>query len=146
MISTPLLGGKVEREKGPGTMTRRTQVFSIALATAALAFGCASAAGPASDPFADGGEKEVKVFITNLAFMDATVYGITNGSRRRLGRVTGKRESVFTIPLAHSSEFYLEIDILAGPRCKTERMNVDPGDHVELIIQTDNPYLFCAES
>lgn len=127
-------------------MTRRIQVFTIALAAAALAFGCASAAGPPPDPFADGGGKEIKIFITNLAFMDATVYGITNGARRRLGRVTGKRESVFSIPLAHSSDFHLEIDILAGPRCKTEKMNVDPGDHVELIIQTDNPYLFCAES
>lgn len=148
MISAPHPGeAGMEQRKGPGTMTNRTQLFTVALATIGLALGCAAAAGPASDPFAGaGGEKEIKVFITNLAFMDATVYGVTNGARKRLGRVTGKRESVFSLPLEHASDFYMEIDILAGPKCRTERMNVNPGDHLELIIRTDNPYLFCAES
>lgn len=127
-------------------MTRRTQVLTVALATAALALGCATVTGSASDPFADDGESEIKVFITNLDFNDATVWGVTNGSRRRLGRAAGKRETVFSLPLTHPSDFYLEIDILAGPRCTTERMTVDPGDHVELIIQTDSPYLYCSES
>jgi hypothetical protein len=127
-------------------MRRTAQAFAVALATAGLALGCATVAGPATDPFAGGGgEKEIKVFITNLAFMDATVYGVTNGgARKRLGRVTGKRESVFTLPFPHSADFQLEIDIMAGPKCKTERMPVNPGDHLELVIRTDNPYLFCA--
>jgi hypothetical protein len=127
-------------------MIRTTKLLAVSLATAGLALGCATMGGPASDPFADGGtEKEIKVFITNLAFMDATVYGITNGARKRMGRVTGKRETVFTLPFAHSADFQLEIDIMAGPKCRTERMNVNPGDHLELVIRTDNPYLFCAE-
>ena len=127
-------------------MTRTARALAFALATAGLALGCATMGGPASDPFAEGsGEKEIKVFITNLAFMDATVYGVTNGAaRKRLGRVTGKRESVFTLPFPFSADFQLEIDIMAGPKCKTERMPVDPGDHLELVIRTDNPYLFCA--
>jgi hypothetical protein len=119
----------------------------VAAAAACLLAGCALG-GTGSDPFSEGtrGEQEIKVFITNLAFMDATVHSVTNGSRRRLGRVTGKRESVFTVPFRHSAEFYLEIDIMAGPKCRTEMMFVDPGDHVELVIQTDNPYLLCGES
>lgn len=137
----------MECKEGTGKMKRRTQVLIVALVTATLAMGCAAAAGPAADPFEESsGEKEIKIFITNLAFLDATVYGLTNGARRRLGRVTGKRETVFTLPFTHSAQFQLEIDILAGPKCKTERMNVDPGDHLELVIRTDNPYLFCAES
>lgn len=119
----------------------------VAAAVTCLLAGCASG-GNGSNPFSGGtrGESEIKVFVTNLAFMDATVHGVTNGSRRRLGRVTGKRELVFTMPFRHPAEFYLEIDILAGPKCRTEKMMVDPGDHLELLIQTDNPYLFCGGS
>ncbi|MCJ7627437.1 MAG: hypothetical protein MUO50_03515 [Longimicrobiales bacterium] len=61
-----------------------------------------------------------------------------NGGRRRLGQITGKQENVFTLPLRIPSELYLEIDFLAGPTCLTERMVVDPGDHLELIIQNEN--------
>ena len=77
------------------------------------------------------------------AFMDATVYGVTDGGRRRLGRVTGKREMVFTMPLRTPSRMYLEIDIMAGPRCETERLIVDPGDQLELIIQHENANWRC---
>lgn len=144
---SPLWRDRDEEKEGTGKMRIRAQVLFVALVAATLALGCAAAAGPASDPFGGRtGEKEIKIFITNLAFLDATVYGLTNGARRRLGRVTGKKETVFTLPFTHSALFQLEVDIMAGPKCKTERMNVDPGDHLELVIRTDNPYLLCAES
>lgn len=113
-------------------------VTMVALSAGAALAGCATGGGGGSGSF--GGEErsnEVKVFISNLAFMDATVYSITNGGRRRLGQVTGKQDAVFTFPLSFPSEMYLEIDLLAGPRCETERFTVDPGDHLELIIQND---------
>jgi hypothetical protein len=113
-------------------------VLAVLLASCALG-------GSRDNPFSEtNSQKEIKVFITNLAFMDATVYAVTNGSRRRLGRVTGKRESRFTIPFPVAADFWLEVDILAGPKCRTERMTVSPGEHLELVIQTNNPYLFCA--
>jgi len=112
------------------------------LAAGILLSGCATA-GSRSSPLAGEEDQEVKVFVTNLAFMDATVYSITNGGRRRLGQVTGKREAVFTFPLSFSSEMYMEIDLLAGPRCVTERFFVDPGDDLELVIQTENGGLSC---
>lgn len=125
--------------------TRLLGVCLLMASTAAVA-GCASGGGK-SDPFSqERSAKEIKVSITNLAFMDATVYGVTNGARHRLGRVTGKMESVFTMPMAFPSDFYLEIDLMAGPRCRTEQISVNPGEHLELIIQTDNPSLFCGES
>ena len=112
--------------------------------SAVLLVSCASARG-GSNPFQEttAAKKEIHVFITNLAFMDATVYGVVNGARRRLGRVTGKRETRFKRPLPVPAEFWLEVDILAGPRCRTERVYVSPGEHLELIIQTNNPYLIC---
>ncbi len=127
----------------------KNRLFGVSLllcATAAFA-GCAAGGGN-SNPFSQrrAEAKEIKLFVTNLAFMDATVYGVTNGARQRLGTVTGKMESVFTLPMAFPSEFYLEIDLLAGPTCRTERLSVDPGEHLQLIIQTDSSYLFCGES
>jgi uncharacterized protein YceK len=115
----------------------RLQVTYLSFLAAAALFlaGCASVRG-ADDPFAQkAGAEEVKVSITNLAFSDATVWGVTNGGRHRLGTVTGKRETAFYLPISYASEFYLEIDLLAGPRCRTESMMVAPGDHVELTIQ-----------
>ena len=127
-------------------MAFRLPGHSLALATLVLLLGCA-AGGRGDDPFSgDAARNEIKLSITNLAFNDATVYAYTGGARRRLGRVMGKRESVFTLPLDYTAEFYLEIDILAGPRCRTERTTVSPGDHLELVIQTSNPYLLCGSS
>ena len=125
-------------------MKLRLPRLIVAVAATALLASCAPGRG-GSNPFSQErrAAEEIKVYITNVAFMDATVYGVINGARRRLGRVTGTRESVFTLPLKFPSEMYLEIDILAGPRCRTERIMVDPGDDLELVIRTDNPYLFC---
>lgn len=88
-------------------------------------------------------EDAVKIFVTNLAFTDATLYAVTTGMRQRLGRITGKRESVFTLPLPFPTEMHLEIDLLAGPTCYTDRVTVDPGDELELTIQNDGANLYC---
>ena len=114
-----------------------------AVTAATLLAACAPGRG-GSDPFSQSRTVEgIKIYIDNVAFMDATVYGVINGARQRLGRVTGKTESVFTMPLKFPSEMYLEIDIMAGPKCRTERIIADPGDSLELVIRTDNPYMFC---
>jgi hypothetical protein len=132
-------------ERGTTMISLRPRIL-MAAAAVALLVGCAGG-GSASNPFQQPSqrEQEVKIFVLNLAFMDATVWSVTNGGRRRLGQVTGKRETVFTVPLTHTVEMYLEVDILAGPRCFTERLFVDPGDHLELELNTNNPYLICRE-
>ena len=108
------------------------------VAFATLLAGCASGRS-GREPFSEATrETEVKLFVTNLAFNQVTLYGITNGNRRHLGRLTGKKETVFTLPMDIASELYLEIDFLAGPKCFTERMIVDPGDHLDLVIQNEN--------
>ena len=118
----------------------------VTVAAIALLVGCAGT-GRGSDPFSDRSrETEVKIFITNLAFSDVTLYGIINGGRHRLGRVTGKRDFVFTVPMRMSSEFQIELDFLAGPKCYTERMREDPGDHLDLTIQNEGAHYRCRGS
>jgi hypothetical protein len=75
--------------------------------------------------------------VTNLNFMDATLWVLTPGTREKLGMVTGKREAVFSLPWEHSTDMQLEIKMLAGPRCTTEALPVDSGDHIELIIDVE---------
>jgi hypothetical protein len=116
------------------------------VAAATLLAGCAAGGANTTPLPEDRAENVVRIYVTSLAFSDATIYGVIQGDRRRLGQVTGKREIVFTMPLLFPSEMYLEIDFLAGPTCYTERMIVDPGDHLELIIQSENRSLNCRDS
>ena len=67
----------------------------------------------------------------------ATLYAITPGSREKLGILTGKMEAIYTLPWKFSTELRIEIDLLAGKRCTTRAMPVDPGDDIELIIDVD---------
>lgn len=133
----PFPNGSYRHEGGKRPMRFQWPAMAVLLMAGAALTGCATGGGSGSFG-GEEGTNEVKLFVQNLAFMDATIYSITNGGRRRLGQVTGKRDMVFTFPLTFPSEMYLEIDILAGPRCETERITVDPGDHLELIIQNEN--------
>ncbi len=90
------------------------------------------------NPFQAGAERdEVKIHVTNLNFSDATLYLVTPGSRQRLGIVTGKRSATYTVPWRFSTELRLEIDLLAGAKCTTRPLVVDPGEELELIIDAD---------
>jgi len=107
------------------------------LAAFALLAGCAGKRSGGNAFSGPDAEQEVKIFVTNLAFMDATIYAITNAGRIRLGRVGGTKEAVLTMPCRMPTQLSLEIDILAGPRCYTEELWVDPGDHLDLTLQND---------
>jgi hypothetical protein len=145
--SSQFLLGEVSRTGGSGHLYRRDErtamktflqaLFSGALLLAAL-FGCSHGGRTAGASFAEGGaEASVRVFVTNRNFMDATIWAITTGSRQKLGVVSGKGEEVFTIPWAFPTDLWLEIDMLAGDRCATESIPVDPGDDLEVVIDVD---------
>ena len=110
----------------------------LALILLFLAGGCTQNPPPARNSF--GGapqDRSIRIFVTNLNFMDATLWALTPGTRKKLGVVTGKREAVYTLPWGNYTELKIEIDILAGARCTTEAIPVDPGDDIELIIDLD---------
>jgi hypothetical protein len=103
-----------------------------------VAGGCAAGSASRETPFGDGAaESSIRIFVTNLNFNDATLWATTPSGRRKLGILTGKAEAVYTIPWNHSMNLQIEIDLLAGSRCTTRAMPVDPGDHIELIIDQD---------
>ena len=82
--------------------------------------------------------QEIRIHILNLNFQDATVWAmVRDGHRERLGTVSGKREAWFTMPWRFSQPLRLEFDLVAGPRCRTENITVDPGDVLDLQIAAD---------
>jgi len=110
------------------------------LATTALLVGTACSFGPGPSPSSFGGDPrgdEIRIHVTNLNFMDATLWALTTGTRDKLGVVTGKRQAVYTIPWRGYTDLSIEIDILSGPRCVTESLPVGPGEDIELIIDVE---------
>ena len=117
----------------------RTRPTLLTLALIALS-GCATGgATPAADPFAAGGSERqfVQIDVMNNNFADAPLWAVVQASRPiRLGNVTGKTESRFNLPWRFSLPLRLEIDMVAGPRCLTRPITVDPGDVLLLEIQS----------
>ena len=85
----------------------------------------------------DPRDQTIRVHVTNLNFMDATLWAVTTGSRTKLGILTGKRQEVYTIPWDFSTDLRIEIDLLASGKCTTEALPVSPGEDIELIINLE---------
>lgn len=114
---------------------KRIALVALTLAAAA----CATGNPLQSDgPFdAAGGERElVTIDVLNNNFGDVTLWALRSDAERiRLGNVTGKTDARFSIPWRFSEPMRIEIDMVAGPRCVTENITVDPGDVLQLEIQ-----------
>ena len=94
---------------------------------------CVIGGGPGGAWRPDG---EIQIHIVNNNFADATIWLVVGGSPRdRLGRVTGKSDETFVVPWDSTEPLRLELDMLAGPRCRTRQMIVEPGDVVQLEIE-----------
>ncbi|MBI4520966.1 MAG: hypothetical protein HY701_09010 [Gemmatimonadetes bacterium] len=105
---------------------------AVTLLAACLPFG-------RRDGLAGGGGRDyIRIEIINNNFSDATLWAVAEGrNRERLGIVTGKRTQNFTMRWEVPRQLQIEIDLLAGERCLTEAMVVNPGDELQLQIQVE---------
>lgn len=118
--------------------TRQVLIAVIMILGTLSAGGCSLGPSPSDTSFGnDSRNQNIRIFVTNLNFMDATLWAVTTGTREKLGIVTGKRDAVYTLPWRGFTDLRIEIDILSGPRCFTESLPVDPGDDIELIINVE---------
>lgn len=120
-------------------MSLRTGLIAAFFAVALTGCG-AGAAGPTpGDPFsaASDGPRTVTIHVRNLNFSQATLWAVSRGGRQRLGVVGGKEDAVYRIPWTFPQPMEIEINLLAGPRCTTEALEVDPGDILEVQIEID---------
>jgi hypothetical protein len=112
----------------------RHATFALMLVSA----GCASSGGGsgAAQPFSAARPTTIRIIVQNLNFQDARLYTYRRGTRSMLGTVTGKTNAEFVIDWDLPEPMYMEIDMLAGPRCFTEELRADPGDIMELQISS----------
>jgi hypothetical protein len=116
-------------------MTLRARTLAVAALLAAA--GCASSSGGGradAEPFSSARATTVRLVVQNRNFQDARLYTHRRGSRTYIGVVGGKRDQDFVLDWDFPDPMYVEIDMLAGPRCLTREMMVDPGDVLELQI------------
>jgi hypothetical protein len=114
-------------------LTVHITLFLLFLLSGSSHAGRSSRASFAPSP----GATSIRVYVTNRNFMDATIWAVSTGTRKKLGVVTGKRDAVFTVPWDIPTALWLEIDMLAGDRCTTEALQVDPGDDIEVVVDVD---------
>ena len=81
-------------------------------------------------------EGTIRVHVQNDNFMDARLYAVGLSSRQHLGIVVGKQQAVLEIPWDFSMPLRIEIDLLAGPKCTTRTIDADPGDILDLRIES----------
>jgi hypothetical protein len=79
----------------------------------------------------------IRIDVTNLNFQDATLIALRGGERHRLGTVTGKGSASYTLEWRTPQSFQIEIDLLAGGRCTTRPVTIDPGQQINLQIEVD---------
>jgi hypothetical protein len=119
---------------------RTTRFLTAALLLVTV--GCGGGGRPigsaVGDPFSgDNMATEIRVRVRNSNFYDATITGLSDAGRRRLGTVGGNQTAVFTMPWTFTGAFRVEIDLLAGPTCTTEAISVSPGETVDIDILPD---------
>jgi len=114
----------------------RRQDRMITAVTLALALAACAGSPQQGDTelFSEPRPTTVRLLVQNRNFSDARLYTYRRGERRALGIVTGKQEAEFTIEWGFPDPLLIEIDLVAGPRCRTAEMQVDPGDILELQI------------
>lgn len=109
----------------------RTAVVAAVLAGGSV--GCASS----NDPGPFQGDPTINIEVVNRNYMDATLFAQWLGGRRRLGIVTGARTAVYELEWEQPQELQLEIDMLAGDKCLTPPIMVNPGDIITVEIDME---------
>jgi len=100
---------------------------------------CGAADIPPADPFGGGfGQaRPIRIEVVNNNFSDATIWANYAAERIRLGTVTGKSQSSFSLRTRVAQPVYMEIDLVGGGRCITDQLPVDEGDVLYLEIAID---------
>ena len=94
--------------------------------------GCGTFLGRRSD-------QQVLLTVQNNRFEDASIYALwRGGARKRVGTVTGMTSQTFTFEWV-SDEVRLEVDFVAADGYTVDPIDVDPGDHLDLVILNIRP-------
>ena len=107
----------------------------LAILALGAAAGCSSTSQPRNPFESQGGASSttIRINVENNNFNEATIRSVAR-TERRLGTVPGNGRESFTIDWPAVNDLRLQIDILAGDRFTTNRIQVSPGENVYLTI------------
>ena len=112
---------------------RNRSAGGIVVLSAALLAGCAGR--PDTGFMERRVSSDIQLTVQNNDFNDARVYAIWSGSgRTRVGLVTGKTSETFKIQWK-SNVVRIEADFIAGGSFAADPIDVNEGDHLELVIR-----------
>lgn len=119
--------------------SRQWTVTLLALVLAGCATGRPTGRAGADNPFNPTEEEpqEIRIEVHNLNFNEARLWAVSGGRRTRLGTVGGNQDAVYRLPWNLSLPLVLEIDLVAGPSCSTSPIQVQPGDRIQLDIESN---------
>ena len=113
---------------------RRRAAGSAVLALAVALAGCASNSGRDVFDNTSPEAREAQLTAQNQNFSDATLYAVWDaGTRQRLGMVTGLTSQTFELDI-RGSELRLQVDFIGGGNFTSDRIMINPGDHVQVTI------------
>ncbi len=121
----------------PATVIPRIATTGAVLLCVVLGACVSAGAGVSDDPYAFSSTDRpprVRLVVRNLNFNDVRLFALTRTGRTSIGQVGGKQDAEFELDWPISSYMSIEIDMVAGPECTTQEMQVDPGDILELQV------------
>lgn len=113
-------------------------VGAIAFLSTALLMGCGG--GTVRDPMRPGSGfgAPVQLTVQNNDFNDAVVYANWSGGvRDRVGLFTGKTKQTMSFPWRGDMVVF-EVDFIAGDILTIEPIDVQAGDHLDLVLQAES--------
>ncbi|MEQ8330728.1 MAG: hypothetical protein RH859_09725 [Longimicrobiales bacterium] len=119
--------------RSPTTPTARLRTLALA---AALALSGCSVGGNSPSPFDQGGEAagQIQITIDNQNFNDVRIFAVTTRGPQSLGQAGGRSTRVFRLEWRQLDEIRFRLEFLAGSEYTTQRINVSPGDAIDVYI------------
>ena len=116
----------------------KRSVCATALLSAALVLGCAGRPGPDYPSASSNDNRHVRLTIQNNDFKDASIYVIwfIGSGRNRVGLATGKTSKTFIVEWKNDVVQF-QADFIAGGTVTFEPIQVNRGDHLDLILMNE---------
>ncbi len=115
------------------TSRRRRRAVGLVVVALIVAVGaCSKRTAPS--PFDGESIGELRVVVDNQNFNDLRIYAVTTRGPQSLGQVGGRSQSDFRLEWRQLDEIRFRLEFLAGGQHNTMRINVSPGDIIEISI------------
>jgi hypothetical protein len=124
----------------PARSASGSTLFFVAAAVFVMG-GCGAGAQSAEDELALGAQTEFRpelsLEVQNLNFYDAELYAYEAGHRERIGFVAGNATEMFAFRWPPGRDLRIEIHLVSVGTYVTDRLPVQAGDELQLIIEPD---------